>query len=1440
MTYNIKKYNGSALIPVPDGVVDTTYGVTLIGKNYAGYGIYQNENFVHLLENFANSVQPQNPLPGQIWFDTFSNKLKFYDITNTWKPAGGGAQLSATEPTTAAPGDLWFNTNTNQLYVWSQTGTIYGAGYVLVGPSTLISSNSAITEFKAENVTDTLGYPKPVIKGIVNGATVLIISEDATSFTLQSGIASTPVGFTTIHKGINLVGTDPNTGISSVTRYWGTSSDADRLNGQLPAFYAPAATPTFTGLSTFSDTGLKLGTHFSLSNETQNSVISNSTGDITFKSNNFSTFKISNEAILPGGTLTGTISSIDIGSTAQLFSSVYTNNIVGDATLTTSTANVFNGTNTINFGTTANNKIIKIGSTDTNNLISLGGIEISNTNISSVLTSAKSITFNTNKDTTLETPLVLSGDKILPGGTVTASVSSTEIGSATAIFAKTYTQNITGPASTASLYDSTDTVSLGVNAKTINIGTNMVTGGNGIVVGTADATVTFKGTLIYEGAALQNTVTQVTSTYPVIAINTSALNDSNDVGFYAEYFNVATKYTGLIRESNDKKWSLFSETTDVPSNGITTDFNLNKYDGLRLGSLEVYGNTSSLTNTAIGLNSMVTGNGTALGIGTFNTAVGNASLQVGNKSAGNTAIGYSAMQTTTTGANNVAIGRSTLLSNTIGSCNVAIGYNAMNQTVLANDIVAIGAYSFYTGEGAEDVAIGTCSLYNNNGGTGNIAIGKSTSQLNTTGANNIAIGPHALCKNQIGVSNIGIGIYSLCNNLTSYNIGIGDSSLKNTTNGSHNIGIGACSLFNNTLGDDNIGIGLGALQSNIDGDYNISLGRYSLATNQHGVHNIGMGTWALNAVSGSFNVAIGTCAMKTSTSGCSNIAIGFSSMGDAEGNCNIAIGPYTLQKNSITGCNNIAIGVAAMQASVTGDNNIVIGVCAMSTGDGSNNIVLGTKAAYNNKEPGLCNIAIGTCTLFTNQNGDSNIAIGNNALFSNIVSSNLGIGLNALYYNTTGYNNSAVGNYAGYCNISGRNNTAVGTNALKYNMTGDNNVAIGTGALLRATGSSNVAVGTNAQYSTRIGGGNVAVGHYASFGMGNSFYNTAIGYQALDYTMSSKNNTAIGYQAMTDAIWGKWQAPLGSGLAQVGTVGSPAWKPASGTNYTATTGAYLPAIQTQAVTISVTDGVLDTASIQGLGLSETFLYCQVKLLYESNFVAGQATDGSGRTRARGTLSREKGSATGAALYEVMYRCRYDISTGKAFIDFNSTAENLTTVMNAIYYVAVNIVQWTGSSAIGFDAQVPANNTMVLGGVGTTVYLPGGSTKVTSDMRDKADIRDTILGLAFINKLRPVDYKWDHRSDYVEKTVNELGEPTTITYEKDGSRKRNRYHHGIITQEIEAIIKETGVDFGGFMDATINGGLEQQALGYDEFIGPMIKAIQELTATVEELKQQLPK
>jgi hypothetical protein len=211
MTYTINKTDGSILTTVADGQIDRlSSDVTLIGKNYSGFGEFLNENLIKLLENFAGVTQPTNPLKGEIWFDTAKSRLKVYNGVDF--ATVGSASISALQPTTLNPGDLWFNETDRQLYFYD------GSNTVLLGP--LYSRLQGISGFKIDNIIDTQNQTRVVALLYVGGALVGIFSKD--SFTPKNQIE----GF----SGSILPGFNGST-ISNL-RLNAKAVDSDKLDGK--------------------------------------------------------------------------------------------------------------------------------------------------------------------------------------------------------------------------------------------------------------------------------------------------------------------------------------------------------------------------------------------------------------------------------------------------------------------------------------------------------------------------------------------------------------------------------------------------------------------------------------------------------------------------------------------------------------------------------------------------------------------------------------------------------------------------------------------------------------------------------------------------------------------------------------------------------------------------------------------------------------------------------------------------------------------------------------------------------------------------------------------------------------------------------------------------------------------------------------------------------
>jgi len=199
-------------ITVEDQTANTETSLTLPGRNLTDYGTKILENFLHLLENFANTSSPENPVEGQLWYDNTSgiDQLKLYDGAN-WVSAGGLKKASsAPAAEQSLIGDLWVDTSNQQVYLYS------GSGWTLVGPA---FAEGAGTGSRFENIISTTNSEVPCILNYVNNIVVSIIS--SVQFTPKLTIS----GFGTIYPGNNL----SNNINGSAGKYYGMAQKAETL-----------------------------------------------------------------------------------------------------------------------------------------------------------------------------------------------------------------------------------------------------------------------------------------------------------------------------------------------------------------------------------------------------------------------------------------------------------------------------------------------------------------------------------------------------------------------------------------------------------------------------------------------------------------------------------------------------------------------------------------------------------------------------------------------------------------------------------------------------------------------------------------------------------------------------------------------------------------------------------------------------------------------------------------------------------------------------------------------------------------------------------------------------------------------------------------------------------------------------------------------------------
>ena len=241
MAYTITLSNGSTLPVVLDGVTDTTStSITLIGKNYVGYGAFLNQNFVKLLENFSNATAPAHPVTGQLWWSTDQKTLSVFTGAG-WKALASSTVGSVT-PTAPVTGDQWFDTTVGQLKAWN------GSNWVIIGPG--FTTGQGISGAIAETVIDSLGASHVVVKFYISGTVSAILSKDAT-FTPAMAILGFNAG---IKPGFNLAAVGN-------FLYYNDAYNALNLGGTAAANYARTdiATTFNSTVSVSNNAGLTVG-----------------------------------------------------------------------------------------------------------------------------------------------------------------------------------------------------------------------------------------------------------------------------------------------------------------------------------------------------------------------------------------------------------------------------------------------------------------------------------------------------------------------------------------------------------------------------------------------------------------------------------------------------------------------------------------------------------------------------------------------------------------------------------------------------------------------------------------------------------------------------------------------------------------------------------------------------------------------------------------------------------------------------------------------------------------------------------------------------------------------------------------------------------------------------------------------------------------------------
>ncbi len=387
-------------------------------------------------------------------------------------------------------------------------------------------------------------------------------------------------------------------------------------------------------------------------------------------------------------------------------------------------------------------------------------------------------------------------------------------------------------------------------------------------------------------------------------------------------------------------------------------------------------------------------------------------------------------------------------------------------------------------------------------------------------------------------------------------------------------------------------------------------------------------------------------------------------------------------------------------------------------------------------------------------------------------------GTNALANNTSsGIYNSAFGYYALFANTSGNKNTATGANVLRANTTGSYNTASGYAALYQSTtGNNNSAFGIYSMFENTTGAYNTASGGYSMRLNTSGLYNTATGYNALYSNTSGDYNTANGYEALFSSTTANYNTAVGSLSMRANTT-----------------------------------GYANTAAGRYSLSSNTTGYYNATAGYYSMY----------------------SNTTGRYNAALGYRAMYSNTTGY-----------YNTVVGAQANVASGAL--TNATAIGYNAIVDASNKVRIGN--TAVVSIGGQVGWTtfSDGRYKKDVKENVPGLSFIKSLRPVTYTVNVKglNEYYDKAVkttagnaDDEAQPEAMSraMEQADAAASKVLYNGFIAQEVEEAANKLNFNFSGIDKPQSKS--EMYGLRYDNFVAPLVKAVQELADQNETLKSE---
>jgi trimeric autotransporter adhesin len=333
------------------------------------------------------------------------------------------------------------------------------------------------------------------------------------------------------------------------------------------------------------------------------------------------------------------------------------------------------------------------------------------------------------------------------------------------------------------------------------------------------------------------------------------------------------------------------------------------------------------------------------------------------------------------------------------------------------------------------------------------------------------------------------------------------------------------------------------------------------------------------------------------------------------------------------------------------------------------------------------------------------------------------------------------------------------------------------------TGYSNTAAGAYSLFWNSTGHSNSAAGNHALYSNTTGYANTATGSFALYSNTVGNYNVAAGFYALHSNTIGEKNTAVGSLALRSNTTGDRNTAAGVYALYNNTTGSDNTATGHKALEKNTT-GIRNSA-------------------YGAF-----------------ALSNSTGSYNSACGYSAWYSVVANCS-GSYNSAFGANAGPSISAACTI----------NNSTALGYNTRVTASNQIRIGNSSVTSIGGQVGWTVLSDGRFKRDLKNDVAGLGFIKQLRPVTYTLDREA--IDKF---LGIPDSLRKENAASSAASREQIGFIAQDVEAVIKKSGFVFSGVEAPQHEGDL--YAIRYEEFVVPLVKAVQELNANSKAEKKEI--